>query len=368
MKKKSIIVLGSTGSIGTQTLDVARWQGYHIAGLAAGKNSELLLQQVEEFRPDIVFSAAPLPPATLPGGTILAASASEVAAYPADVAIAAIPGLAGLEPVQASLSTGKRLALANKESMVAAGELLWEMASEYGSEIIPVDSEHSAIFQALVGEKISEVAELVLTASGGPFYGKDISFDDVSPEQALAHPRWNMGPKVSIDSATLMNKGLEVLEARALFKVPLDKVKVVIHRQSYVHSMVRFIDGQLKAQLGPTDMRLAIQYAISYPARLPTPLANEPLAPTLTFEQPDSKRFPALELAYEAGRRGGVLPVVLNAANEVAVNAFLQGRIRFSGIPALVADTMKSSPSLELTWDNLFAADEWARQKAEELI
>lgn len=365
---KRIVILGSTGSIGTQTLDVARWQGYKIVGLAAGRNTGLLLKQVREFEPEIVFSTGEIDVSELPAGTRLAGSAIEVAAFEADVVVAAIPGLAGLDPVRAAVRAGRLVALANKESMVAAGELLWREAREHGADFIPVDSEHSAIFQCLVGESREAVAELVLTASGGPFREGPADLSEVTPEQALAHPRWNMGPKVSIDSATLMNKGLEVLEAKALFDVGLDQIRVTIHPQSYVHSMVRFKDGQLKAQLGPTDMRLAIQYALSYPERPPTPLANEPLPAVLNFEEPDSERFPALSLAYRAGNIGGVAPVVLNAANEVAVNAFLERRISFTAITKIVSRLLEEAPKLDLTWDNLYATDAWARARAEEII
>ena len=364
---KKIVVLGSTGSIGTQTLDVARWRGYRVVGLAAGRNTGLLLEQVREFKPELVYAADGLDAASLPAATSLAGSASEVAALEADAVVAAIPGLAGLDPVRAAVRAGRLVALANKESMVAAGELLWREAREYGANFIPVDSEHSAIFQCLVGEPRENVAELILTASGGPFREGPADLSQVTPEQALAHPRWNMGPKVSIDSATLMNKGLEVLEAKALFGVGLEQIKVVIHPQSYVHSLVRFKDGQLKAQLGPTDMRLAIQYALSYPERPPTPLANEPLPAVLNFEEPDSERFPALSLAYRAGEIGGVAPVVLNAANEVAVEAFLAGKIPFTAITKIVARLLEEAPALELTWDNLYATDTWARARAEEL-
>ncbi|WP_457630848.1 1-deoxy-D-xylulose-5-phosphate reductoisomerase [Oceanithermus sp.] len=365
---KRIVILGSTGSIGTQTLDVARWRGYQVVGLVAGGNLELLLEQVREFQPEVVYAAAALDPSQLPAGVQLVGSAAEVAAHRADAVVAAIPGLAGLEPVRAAVRAGRLVALANKESMVAAGDLLWREAREHGASFVPVDSEHSAIFQCLVGEPREGVAELILTASGGPFREGPADLSRVTPEQALAHPRWNMGPKVSIDSATLMNKGLEVLEARALFHVPLERIKVVIHPQSYVHSLVRFRDGQLKAQLGPTDMRLAIQYALSYPKRPPTPLASEPLPSVLNFEEPDSERFPALSLAYWAGRMGGVAPVVLNAANEVAVSAFLSGRIPFTSITRVVAKLLAEAPRLELTWDNLYQADAWARRRAGELV
>lgn len=365
---KRLVILGSTGSIGTQTLDVARWRGYRVVGLVAGANAELLLQQAREFEPELVYLSSGIDASRLPAKTSLARSANEVAAMDADVVVAAIPGLAGLEPVRSAVQAGRLVALANKESMVAAGELLWEEAHAHGADFIPVDSEHSAIFQCLVGEPRQALAEIILTASGGPFREGPADLSGVTPEQALAHPRWNMGPKVSIDSATLMNKGLEVLEAKALFGVDLDQIAVTIHPQSYVHSMVRFKDGQLKAQLGPTDMRLAIQYALSYPDRPPTPLANLPLPTTLNFYEPDRERFPLLDLAYAAGRRGGVAPAVLNAANEVAVAAFLNRRIGFTDIPRVVAAALAEAPELPLGWDNLYRADSWARRRAEELL
>jgi len=358
-----VVVLGSTGSIGTQTLDVIRWQGWHVTGLAAGRNRDLLLEQIREFHPEVVYSEAKIEEHV--DGVMLVDSAAEVAAWESDVVVAAIPGLAGLEPIRAAVRAGRRIALANKESMVAAGPLLREEAKQHGAEFIPVDSEHSALFQAMLGERPEDVHELILTASGGPFREAPEDLSSVSPEQALNHPRWNMGPKVTIDSATLMNKGLEVLEAHALFGVAIDKIKVVIHPQSYVHSLIRFVDGNLKALLGPTDMRLAIQYALTYPERAPTPLINEGIPPRLDFERPDVDRFPALELAYAAGKMGGIAPVVLNASNEIAVGAFLSGKIKFTDIPRLVKEVLDKAPSDPLTWDNLYSADAWARNEAE---
>ncbi|ADR36547.1 1-deoxy-D-xylulose-5-phosphate reductoisomerase [Oceanithermus profundus] len=361
-----VVVLGSTGSIGTQTLDVVRWRGWKVVGLAAGRNRALLAEQVRAFRPEVVYAAGGVP--ELPPGVRAAASAAEVAAWDADVVVAAIPGLAGLEPVRAAVRAGRRVALANKESMVAAGPLLQEEARKYGAAFVPVDSEHSALFQALAGERPEDVAELVLTASGGPFREGPEDLSGVTPEEALRHPRWSMGPKVTIDSATLMNKGLEVLEAHALFGTELERIKVVVHPQSYVHSLVRFVDGQIKAVLGPTDMRLAIQYALTYPERAPTPRAAEPLPPRLDFEPPDLQRFPALELAYRAGAQGGLAPTVLNAANEVAVEAFLSGRLGFTGIARVVESVLGKTPPDPLTWENLYAADAWARAEAEEQL
>ncbi|WP_293170075.1 1-deoxy-D-xylulose-5-phosphate reductoisomerase [Oceanithermus sp.] len=362
-----IVVLGSTGSIGTQTLDVARWRGWKVVGLVAGRRVERLHEQVAEFAPEAVYSTAPRETWTnLPAHP--ATSAEEVAAWDADAVVAAIPGLAGLGPVRTAVRAGRRVALANKESMVAAGPLLWAEARAHGATFVPVDSEHSALFQALQGERPEDVAELILTASGGPFREGPRDLSEVTPEQALAHPRWNMGPKVTIDSATLMNKGLEVLEAHALFGVPLERIRVVVHPQSYVHSMVRFRDGQIKALLGPTDMRLAIQYALTHPGRAPSPLADAPLEPLLEFYPPDLERFPALRLAYAAGERGGTAPAVLNAANEVAVEAFLNRRIRFTDIARVVEQVLDKTPVEPLTWENLYAADAWARRAAEELL
>jgi 1-deoxy-D-xylulose-5-phosphate reductoisomerase len=366
---KRVVVLGSTGSIGTQTLDVCRWRGYRVVGLVAGKNLELLFQQIAQFHPEAVAAD----PAVLPVlrerfPKLHIADALEVAAWPAEVVVGAIPGLAGLPGVRVAVQQGRRMALANKESMVAAGPLLWQEAAQHGAEIIPVDSEHSAIFQSLVGEPFQDVAELILTASGGPFLHEPADLSSVTPQMALNHPRWKMGPKVTIDSSTLFNKGLEVLEAVQLFRVPIEKVKVQIHPQSYVHSMVRFQDGNIKAQLGPTDMRLAIQYALTYPQRPPTPLRDAPIPERLEFFPPDTQRFPALALAYQAGRLGGLAPAVLNAADEVAVEAFLKGQIGYLEIPWLLEKVLQQTPSGPLTWDNIFQADLEARELARELL
>lgn len=366
---KRIVVLGSTGSIGTQTLDVCRWRGYAVVGLVAGKNLELLSQQIEEFRPEVVAADAGLLPelrSRFPG--LRVTDALEVAAHPADVVVGAVPGLAGLPGVRVAVEQGRRMALANKESMVAAGPLLWEIAERTGAEIIPVDSEHSALFQSLVGEPSDDLAELILTASGGPFRSEPADLSGVTPAQALNHPRWKMGPKVTIDSSTLFNKGLEVLEAVQLFRVPITKVKVQVHPQSYVHSMVRFQDGNIKAQLGPTDMRLAIQYALTYPERPPTPLRDAPIPERLDFFAPDLNRFPALALAYEAGCMGGLAPVVLNAADEIAVEAFLAGQIGYLGIADILQKVLQQTPEGGLTWENIASADLEARRLALELV
>jgi 1-deoxy-D-xylulose-5-phosphate reductoisomerase len=362
---KRVVILGSTGSIGRQALEVCRWRGYRVVGLAAGRNLSLLAEQIALWRPLLVAAEEGL------HGELRArfpwlrlASPEEVAALEAEVAVAAIPGLAGLPPTRVAVRTGKRVALANKEAMVAAGPLLWQEAEKSGAQLIPVDSEHSALFQALLGEREADVAELILTASGGPFLPEPEDLSPVTPEMALNHPRWRMGPKVTVDSATLFNKGLEVLEAKELFRFPLERIRVLVHPQAYVHGLVRFVDGSLKAQLGPTDMRLPIQYALTYPERAETPLKDLPIPGALEFLQPDLKRFPALALAYEAGRLGGVAQVAVSAADEVAVEAFLGGRIPFTRIPEVLAKVLENTPKEPLTWESLFAVDAWAREEA----
>lgn len=362
---KRVVILGSTGSIGRQALEVCRWRGYRVVGLAAGKNLEVLGQQIAEWRPLRVAADEGLHgelKARFPGVEL--STPEEVAALEAEVAVAAIPGLAGLPPTRAAVATGKRVALANKEAMVAAGPLLWEEARASGAEILPVDSEHSALFQALQGERREDVAELILTASGGPFLRGPSDLSQVTPEMALNHPRWRMGPKVTVDSATLFNKGLEALEAKELFRFPLERIRVLIHPQAYVHGLVRFVDGSLKAQLGPADMRLFLQYALAYPERAETPLKDLPVPGVLEFLEPDLERFPALAVAYAAGRRGGVAQVAVSAADEVAVEAFLAGRIPFTRIPEVLAKVLENTPDLPLTWENLFAVDAWAREEA----
>ncbi len=369
----NVTVLGSTGSIGTQALEVARWHGLRVGALAAGENADLLIRQAREFEPDIVACAETVAAAVragLPRGTRLVAGsggAEEVASSNADVVVAAIPGMAGLRPTAAALRAGRHVALANKEAMVVAGPLMWELAREHGARITPVDSEHSALYQALLGEEKDKVAALVLTASGGPFREGPADLSRVTPAQALAHPNWSMGPKVTVDSATLFNKGLEVLEAHYLFELPLDRIEVVVHPQSLVHGLVRFVDGSIKAQIGPHDMRLPIQYALLGAGRLPTPLAPLPLTGAWSFEAPDHARFPSLELAYRAGRAGGVAPAYLNAADEVAVEAFLDGRIPFGAIPGLLEAVLAAAPTEALSWEAVHLADAEARRLALEL-
>ena len=367
---KTIAVLGSTGSIGTQALDVARWRGYRVVGLAAGTNADLLVKQAQEFRPAVVSCSADVAAAVrphLPPGTSLVAgegAADEVATLESDVVVAAIPGMAGLRPTAAALAEGRHVALANKEALVVAGPLVMALAEQYGATITPVDSEHSGLYQCLRGEPREAVDTLVLTASGGPFLAGPADLATVTREQALRHPNWSMGPKVTVDSATLFNKGLEVLEAHFLFGMPLDKIEVVIHPQSLVHALVRFTDGSLKAQLGPHDMRLPIQYALEGPARPPTPLAALPLVGLWHFLVPDVVRFPSLALAYQAGEMGGVAPAYLNAADEVAVAAFLAGRLSFVGIPEVLASVLAAAPDVALTWEAIAQADSEARALA----
>ncbi len=365
-----LVVLGSTGSIGRQTLDVARRLGLRVVGLAAGQNAERLREQIAAFGPEVVY-AHPRVAESLRSAfpkVRFVPDPSEVAAWPAEAAVAAIPGLAGLAPVRAAVASGKRVALANKEAMVAAGPLIWAAAEKSGAELLPVDSEHSALFQALAGERTGEVAELYLTASGGPFLREPEDLSQVTPEMALKHPRWKMGEKVTIDSATLFNKGLEVLEAKEFFRIPLERIRVLVHPQAYIHGLVRFRDGSLKAQLGPTDMRLFIQYALTYPNRRASPLASAPIPEHLELFPPDTGRFPALAVAYRAGEKGPLAQVAANAADEVAVAAFLRGRLPFNRIPWLIERIVEEAPAGPLDWDSLYATDAWARRRSEELL
>lgn len=360
---KQIVILGSTGSIGTQTLDVARWRGYKVVGLVAGKNAKILLEQIQEFKPKYVACDAAVADEIkphLPSGVKLM-DALEVASMQADTVIAAIPGIAGLEPTVAALKSGRHVALANKEAMVVAGPLVWEIARKHGATLTPVDSEHSALFQCLVGEDKASVDKLVLTASGGPFRKGPEDLSEVTPEQALKHPNWSMGNKVTLDSATLFNKGLEVLEAHFLFEMPLSQIDVVIHPQSLIHSLIRFKDGNIKAQIGPHDMRLPIQYGIEYPSRPQIPLQPLPLVGTWELLEPDHKRFPSLKLAYQAGEMGGVAPAALNAADEIAVEAFMGRKIKFTDIPKMLEKVLEKLENIPLTWESIRATDTWAR-------
>ncbi|MCH8865056.1 MAG: 1-deoxy-D-xylulose-5-phosphate reductoisomerase [Chloroflexi bacterium] len=373
---KRLAVLGSTGSIGRQTLDVVRALPRHfrIIALAAGKNLDLLAEQVAEFKPEFIsyFSGRD------ENGEVEARLASlggrflpleEMAAHPqVDTVVMATAGKAGLAPTLAAVKAGKNIALANKESLVMAGEIVTRQAKLSGARLLPVDSEHSAIWQCLAGENQAP-HQIILTASGGPF--RDFTpaqLEKVTVAQALAHPSWRMGKKVTIDSATLMNKGLEVIEAHWLFDMPFDRIRVLVHPRSIVHSLVEFADGSVKAQLSRPDMRLPIQYALSYPDRLPNPQLPRldwDEFDSLTFSQPDLAAFPCLGLAIEAGRKGGTYPAVLCAADEVAVELFLSERIAFVDIAATVERTLAQHDGIARpTLEEVLAADEWAREEA----
>lgn len=376
---KQLAVLGSTGSIGQQTLEVVRALPgrFRIVGLAAGKNIELLNKQINEFKPEFVYytrdndwkKKGQVRPAYT-GCEFLALE--DIVCHPhVDTVVIATSGKAGLGPTLAAVKAGKNVALANKESLVMAGEIIMGAAEQSGARILPVDSEHSAIWQCLQGET-QKAARLILTASGGPF--RDYSMErlkKVTVRQALNHPSWRMGRKVTVDSATLMNKGLEVIEAHWLFKMPFDSIKVLIHPQSIIHSMVEFIDGSIKAQLSYPDMRLPIQYALTYPERLPNPQLPRidwAEVSSLTFAQPNFDLFPCLKLAIEAGKKGGTYPTALCAADEVAVELFLSRRIGLVDIAGLVERVLQqheavSNPDIEA----IMAADTWARKKILEL-
>lgn len=353
--RKNITILGSTGSIGKQTLDVVRANAdsMSVFALSAGSNTELLLEQAQRFRPSYIASQLPISSSLLPKGVTLLTgerAIEELAALAkADVVVNAVSGFAALRPLLAALSAGKRVALANKESIVCGGALVHQYLARFGGEIIPVDSEQSAIFQCLQNGRHDEVESLVLTASGGPFWNEPLSaLREVNPEQALKHPTWRMGGKITIDSATLFNKGLEVIEAAYLFNFTAEKINVLIHPESTVHSMVAYRDGTMMANLSRPDMRLPIQYAITYPLRLPAqcaPLTLEEAA-GLHFYPAPLERFTALRLAYEALVAGGSMPIAYNAANEVAVQAFLERRIGFLDIEQVVTETMSRFSSV----------------------
>jgi len=367
---KRLAVLGSTGSIGQQTLDIVRAlpHRFHIVGLAGGKNTRLLAKQISEFKPKFVYCQDREALARLANAEYEFLTSEDIARHPhVDVVVIATSGRSGLNPTLAAVKAGKNIALANKESLVMAGEIITKEAKLNGALILPIDSEHSAIWQCLSGET-QPAAQLILTASGGPFLRySPAELNGVTVEQALKHPSWQMGRRVTIDSATLMNKGFEVIEAHWLFDMPFDNIKVLIHPQSIIHSMVEFIDGSIKAQLSYPDMRLPIQYALTYPERLPNPQLPRldwSLVNNLTFEPPDLNTFPCLKLAIEAGRKGGTYPAVLCAADEVAVELFLSQRIKFTEIANLIKQALeKHQPVPYPTLDEIAAADTWARQK-----
>lgn len=381
--KQTVAILGSTGSIGTQTLDVIDRHSelFEVYALTAHSNIDLLVEQAKRYRPEVVAIADErhyktlrealdgLPVKVFAG----ADSICQIAAMsPIDTVVTAMVGYSGLLPTVRAIEAGKKIALANKETLVVAGELVTDLALRNRVDIIPIDSEHSAIFQCLVGENENSVEKLILTASGGAF--RDTPKDDLrlaTAADALRHPTWKMGAKITIDSATMMNKGFEVIEARWLFDIPIDKIEVIIHPQSIVHSMVQFCDGSIKAQLGQPDMRHPIQYALTFPDRLNAQVERANLADIhqLTFEKPDYEKFRNLRLAYDALRRGGNIPCILNAANEVAVDAFLKGKIGFFAMSDIIEQTISetafiSSPTL----DDYIATDREARARTSEKI
>ncbi|MBR4701674.1 MAG: 1-deoxy-D-xylulose-5-phosphate reductoisomerase [Oscillospiraceae bacterium] len=376
---KTLSILGSTGSIGRQTLDVVRHLPIRVLALTAGTNVDRMAEQIDEFRPVLVSmateEAAEALKARLSGYTprILWGEAGLMAAASlpeADTVVTAVVGMVGLKPTLAALEQGKRIGLANKETMVCAGELVMQTAKANGAEIIPVDSEHSAIFQCLMGSRDrSEVKRLILTCSGGPFYGKTRQeLEGVTKADALRHPNWKMGPKITVDCATLMNKGLEVIEAMRLYELPAEQVDVVIHRQSIVHSLVEFADGAVMAQLGVPDMRIPIQLALTYPNRTENPAPGLDLltCPPLTFAAPDPETFPCFAIALEAARQGGTACAVMNGANEAAVARFLADEIGFYEIPRLVRRAMEEVPFVpEPTLEQILEADRLAKQSAE---
>ena len=368
---KRLAILGSTGSIGRQTLDIVRsTPGFQVVGLAAGRNHDLLAQQVAEFRPSFVAydGDSPLVAPAIPRLTL-----EELAAHPdVDLVVVGTVGKAGLLPALAALKAGKAVALANKEVFVAAGHIVTETARRYGGTLLPVDSEHSALWQCLLGEAPAPespwppIHQLLLTASGGAFRDWDAAaLDNVTPAQALRHPTWQMGQKITIDSATLMNKGFEVIEAHWLFGYPLEQIDVVLHRESIVHSLVVFPDGSVKAQLGVPDMRVPLQFALTYPQRQPSPAAflDFTTLGSLSFGPVDLERYPCLRLALHAARSGATYPAVLSAADEVAVHLFLEGRIRFTDIHSWVDEALqRHTPVAEPTLDDVLEADAWARR------
>jgi 1-deoxy-D-xylulose-5-phosphate reductoisomerase len=368
---KRIAILGSTGSIGRQTLDVVRAfpDEFTVVALSAWSNRDLLLEQAKEFHPALLFSKDRWTPESLPAGTRTADSLTEIVTHPdVDLIIQGMVGNIGLVPTLEALEAGKQVAMANKEPIVMAGELLTQAATRGGGQLFPVDSEPSAIWQCLQGEDAHRsVRRLIITASGGAL--RHLPLDEVAkvtPEQALKHPTWDMGKKITIDCATLMNKGFEVIESHWLFDMPWDQVDVVIHHQSIIHSMVEFTDGAMKAQMGAPDMRMPIQYAMFYPQRMASegiPRFDPIATGSLTFEAMDPDRYPCFVTALEAGHAGGTYPTVLSASDEVAVDLFLRGRIGFTDIHRLVASTLERHESITRpTLEEILAADEWARQ------
>jgi 1-deoxy-D-xylulose-5-phosphate reductoisomerase len=380
---KRLAILGSTGSIGVNTLDIVRQfpEKFEVVSLSAGKNIQLLKKQILQFRPKLVSvlnkelseilqrELLHVPIEIVHGveGLIQVAIHPEV-----DQVVSAIVGAVGLIPILSAIKTGKVIALANKESLVMAGKIMMDEAKRNHAQILPVDSEHSAIFQALLGHQKEDVHHLILTASGGPFLNLSLHrLQEVTVKEALNHPHWEMGKKVTIDSASLMNKGLEVIEAHWLFNIPIDKIIVQIHPQSVVHSMVEYIDGSIVAQMGIADMRIPISYALSFPHRLPLNLSPLDLSQIggLTFFPPDQERFPCLRLAYRSIEIGETMPAILNAANEIAVNAFLEGSLKFTDVPILLQRVMEEHEVKSVhTIEDILRADQWARERSKAIL
>ncbi len=386
MNKKRIAILGSTGSIGQSTLEVIRqFPGrFEVAALAAGYNAALLSSQIAEFKPKTVSLinrqtaeelCTLLKDGSIPAPEVLFGPEgfTKVAAHPdSDILVSAMVGAAGLVPTLAAIEAGKSIALANKETLVVAGEIVMRLAAEKNIKILPVDSEHSAIFQALQGNHREALDRILLTASGGPFFRRSHEeLKSMGPEAALRHPNWSMGKKITIDSATLMNKGLEVIEARWLFGVELERISVHIHPESIIHSMVEYVDGSVIAQMGIPDMKIPIAYALAFPERLPIsgPRLDLFRLQKLSFYPPDMEKFPCLRLAYEAARRGSTMPAVLNAANEIAVGAFLNKTIGFTDIPDVIQKVMSAhQPGPGLSLESILDADTWARDEASKIV
>lgn len=378
---RSLVILGSTGSIGTQALEVAQQAGYRIVGLAAARQVDLLEQQIRQFKPtvaamyddtaanDLRVRVADLPVRVLSGMDGLC----ELASLPeADMVLNSVVGMVGLRPTLAAVAAGKDVALANKETLVAGGAFVMDAVAQAGVQLLPVDSEHSAIFQCLQGcPPERRIKRLILTASGGPFFGRSAAeLEHVTLADALNHPNWSMGKKITIDSATMMNKGLELIEASWLFSMPPDKIDIVVHRESIIHSLVEYDDNAVLAQLGAPDMRVPIQYALTYPDRLPCPVKQLRLEDwnKLTFYAPDDGAFPAMNLARRALTMGGLYPAALNAANEVAVGAFIEGQIGFADITRLAANALEQVLPVPTSVEEVFAADALVREQTRAAI
>jgi 1-deoxy-D-xylulose-5-phosphate reductoisomerase len=378
---KQISLLGSTGSIGRSTLDVVRANPglYDVCALAAGTNTTLLFDQIDEFKPEYVSVATEaarkelrdLVPSSVEIGVGVEGAINAATYSGVTQVVSAIAGAAGLLPTMAAIRAGKDIALANKETLVMAGHLFMEAVEEAGVTLMPVDSEHSAVFQSIKGHRVSDIERVILTASGGPFLNTPKEeFAEITPESALKHPKWKMGSKISIDSATLVNKGLEVIEARWLFDLHPDKISVLVHPQSIVHSMVEYVDGSIISQLSEPDMKGPIAYALGYPGRVNSGVKRLDLTlEPLTFFAPDTERFPCLSLAFESLTTGGVAPAVLNGADEVAVEAFLNGRLSFTDIYSVLDTVLQAhAPSVPESIEEVVEADGWARRAATEAV